>query len=68
MDINKNLYLRELYNINFKIKVLKEHNLWNEVRKVYLTKKNMYLRRNDFNHPSFVCYIETVNELYRKYL
>ena len=37
---------------------------WQEVREAYLEKKNMYLRRNDKNHPSFVCYIEAVNEVY----
>ena len=26
--------------------------------------KNMYLVRNDYNHPSFICYIEAVNNVY----
>lgn len=39
---------------------------WLEVRETYLDKKNMYLTRNDYNHPSFVCYIEAVNEVYSK--
>lgn len=39
-------------------------NHWLEVRKAYLDKKNMYLQRNDNDHPSFVCYIEAVNEVY----
>lgn len=37
---------------------------WIKVRDAYLKKKNMYLRRNDHNHPSFVCYIEALNEVY----
>jgi hypothetical protein len=39
---------------------------WLEVRETYLNKKNMYLTRNDYDHPSFVCYIEAVNEVYAK--
>lgn len=39
---------------------------WQMVRDAYLHKKNMYLTRNDHNHPSFVCYIEAVNEVYAK--
>lgn len=26
--------------------------------------KNNYLRGNDSNHPSFICYIEAVNNVY----
>ena len=37
---------------------------WIEVRKVYLKRKNLYLSRQDHDHPSFVCYIEAVNEVY----
>lgn len=41
---------------------------WEEVRETYLAKKNMYLRRPyDHSHPSFVCYVEAVNEVYYKY-
>ena len=50
-----------------KIKTLKNNDCWLEVRKIYLEKKNMYLRRNDRNHPSFIVYIETINEVYGKY-
>jgi hypothetical protein len=50
-----------------KVEWLKDNNLWNEVRDAYLDKKNMYLRRNDYNHPSFICYIEAVNEVYDKH-
>lgn len=38
--------------------------MWDKVRAKYLEKKNMYLTRNDYNHPSFICYIESVNEIY----
>lgn len=50
-----------------KVNWLKKNNLWDEVREVYLDKKNMYLRRGDHNHPSFICYIETINEVFNKY-
>ena len=49
-----------------KVAKLKEYNLWKEVRDTYLDKKNMYLRRQDKNHPSFNIYIEAVNEVYYK--
>ena len=46
---------------------IKEEGLWQEVRDRYLEKKNMYLFRQDHNHPSFVVYVEAVNEVYNKY-
>lgn len=46
---------------------LKEAGLWQEVRDRYLEKKNMYLSRQYHDHPSFVVYVEAVNEVYNKY-
>ena len=46
---------------------LKKDNYWECVRKNYLKKKNMYLTRNDHNHPSFIVYIETINEEFYKH-
>lgn len=43
---------------------IKENSFWGEVRTKYLDKKNMYLLRGDTNHPSFVVYVESVNETY----
>ena len=40
---------------------------WIEVRKVYKAKRNMYLSRQDDNHPAFICYIETINEVHNKH-
>lgn len=37
---------------------------WEVVRRQYLDIKNRYLKQNDYNHPSFVCYIEAVNDVY----
>ncbi|MDE5598465.1 MAG: hypothetical protein K2J04_11640, partial [Lachnospiraceae bacterium] len=42
-----------------KVRVIKMKHLWDEVREIYLNKKNFYLCRNDHNHPSFVIYVET---------
>lgn len=51
-----------------KVKYLKENtDAWIKVREAYLEKKNMYLTRNDYNHSSFICYIEAVNEIYYQY-
>ena len=44
---------------------IKKAGKWNKVIDCYLDKKNTYLQRNDYNHPSFVCYIEAVNEIYQ---
>ena len=52
---------KELTN---KVKWIKENNLWSELRNAYLDKKDMYLKRGDNQHPSFICYIEAVNEIY----
>ena len=46
---------------------LKDNGLWEEVRRVYLKKKNMYLQRQDHNHPSYIVYVETINELYNDF-
>lgn len=50
-----------------KVHTLKSENLWGEVRSIYREKKNFYLRRNDYNHPSFIVYVEAVNQVYNKY-
>lgn len=45
---------------------IKEIGCWLELREEYLNIKNMYLRRNDYKHSSFVCYIEAVNNVYNR--
>ena len=45
---------------------LKNAGLWKKVRDRYLDKKNMYLSRQDHNHPSFLVYVEAVNEVYNE--
>lgn len=54
-------------NIEEKAYAIKENGLWLDVRERYLEKKNMYLRRNDHDHHSFMIYIETINEIYYQY-
>ena len=46
---------------------LKRAGLWQKVRDRYREKKNMYLSWQDHNHPSFVVYMEAVNEIYSRY-
>lgn len=43
---------------------IKKHGMWYLVREAYLDIKNMYLSRNDQNHPSFICYAEAVHRVY----
>lgn len=50
-----------------KVYAIKLNHLWGEVRSTYLEKKNLYLQRNDNTHPSFIVYIESVNQVYYKY-
>ena len=56
------------HDIAQKARRLKAEGLWLTVRDQYIDRKNMYLsRRWDKDHPSFIAYIETVNELYCQY-
>ena len=50
--------------IQEKVKYIKKRGKWELVRTQYLDIKNRYLRLNDHNHPSFICYIEAVNNVY----
>ena len=50
--------------IQKKAKYIKKKGKWKLVRKQYLDIKNRYLRQNDHDHPSFICYIEAVNNVY----
>lgn len=50
--------------IQEKAAYIKEKGKWQLVRSQYLDIKNRYLRQNDHDHPSFICYIEAVNNVY----
>lgn len=43
---------------------IKSKGKWALVRKQYKKIKNKYLTSNDYNHSSFICYIEAVNNVY----
>lgn len=51
-------------NIREKAKYIKEKGKWALVREQYKKFKNKYLTSNDYNHSSFICYIEAVNNVY----
>ena len=50
--------------IKGKVDYIKKYGKWELVRQQYEKIKNMYLVRNDYNHPSFICYVEAVNNVY----
>ncbi len=56
-----------VHRVRQKADAIKAERLWSEVRERYKDKKNMYLERQDKSHPSYVVYVETINEVYRKY-
>ena len=48
-----------------KVAYIKEHGRWELVKMQYLNIKNKYLAQNDLeHHPSFVCYVEAINNVY----
>lgn len=55
------------HQVKDKADKLKKTGAWQEVRDRYREKKNMYLSWQDHNHPSFVVYMEAVNEIYSRY-
>ena len=55
-------------DVTIKARQIKAEELWLDVRNEYVRLKEMYLfRRRDKDHPSFVVYIEAVNNVYNKY-
>ena len=51
-------------NTEKRLSILRKGGKWQLVRTQYLNIKNRYLRQNDHDHPSFICYIEAVNNVY----
>ena len=56
--------IKDSTKIDGKAKYIKSKGKWGELRECYLKKKNLYLTINDNNHPSYICYIEAINEIY----
>lgn len=53
-------------NVGARAKYIKAKKKWADVRDTYKKLKNMYLRRGDHFHPSYICYVEAVNTVYNK--
>ena len=54
-------------DVSEKTEELKEYGWWQDVRDRYCDLKNLYLKRQDYNHPSFVVYVEAVNQVYKEF-
>lgn len=52
-------------NLDKKIARIRESDRWDDVKEAYLDLKNMYLRRGDKHHPSFIVLTEAVNQVYQ---
>lgn len=56
------------HDVAQKAKRIKAKGKWIEVREEYVRRKEMYLSRPlDKDHPSFILYIEVVNDVYYKF-
>ena len=55
------------HDVKDKTDAIKAEKLWQEVRDRYVELKNIYLSRQDNSHPSFIVFVEAVNEIYYKY-
>lgn len=66
--INKDRYYWNIVpypkRLKKKVDYIKECGKWELVRQQYLKIKNRYLTQNVTNHPSFVCYVESINNVY----
>ena len=58
--------INDSHDVSEKVCFIKNKSQWNQVRERYLELKNMYLKNRDYNHPSFIVYVEAVNEIYYK--
>ncbi|MCM1225050.1 MAG: hypothetical protein NC548_62425 [Lachnospiraceae bacterium] len=48
-----------------KMKAIRKSGRWGEVEEAYLTLKNLYLKRDNRYHPSFIVLAEAVNQVYQ---
>ena len=56
--------IRDSGDLDKKVAVIKNCGRWKDVRDTYLKLKKMYLKKGDQDHPSFVVYIQAVNQVY----
>ena len=55
-------------DVTIKVKQIKTEGLWLDVRSQYVKLKEMYLSRwRDKDYPSFIVYIEAVNNVYNNH-
>ena len=52
------------HDVSQKADRLAKDHYWEKVRSCYLDKKNKYLMQRDTSHPSFIIYVEAVNEVH----
>ena len=55
------------HNVYDKADELKQYGWWDDIQTKYVDLKNMYLQRMDYNHPSFIVFVEAVNQIYQEY-
>ncbi len=58
--------IRRSEDLKPRLKAIKAAGRLDDLADIYRQKKNRYLSQQDNDHPSFVVYIEAVNELYQK--
>ncbi len=56
--------IRDSGDLDKKVAMIKKGGQWKEVRDAYWELKNGYLKESDRNHPSFIVYIQAVNQVY----
>jgi hypothetical protein len=56
--------IRDSGDLGKKVATIKKAGRWKKVREDYRDLKNGYLKEGDKNHPSFVVYIQAVNQVY----
>lgn len=57
--------IRDSGDLDKKVATIKKGGCWKKVRDDYRDLKNGYLKKGDMNHPSFIVYIQSVNQVYR---
>lgn len=56
--------IKDSNDLEQKVNKIKKLKKWQNLRETYKNKKNIYLKKNDYNHSSFICYVEAINEVF----